>query len=38
MSMADLLTSKQASKEVPVCLLAKVSVKNLLACLLASRP
>ena len=34
---ADLLTSKQASKEISTCLLAKISVENLLACLLASR-
>jgi hypothetical protein len=34
LSSADLLTSKQASKDVPACLLAKVRVENLLACLL----
>jgi hypothetical protein len=34
---ADLLTSKQASKDVHTCLLAKISVEKLLACLLVSR-
>ena len=35
--LTDLLTSKQASKDVHTCLLAKISVENLLACLLVSR-
>ena len=37
LSATDLLTSKQASKDIHTCLLAKISVENLLACLLVSR-